>query len=72
MNSFTTKHQKIEAQLTRIFLPILLISLLIVSSTAHAACTEEDVPLGSGVVSTGTSIDKSIVNQNANDVTGGW
>ena len=43
---------------------ILLVGLLFTfSSYSFAACNEQDVPLGSGIVSTGTSISRLVENQ---------
>ena len=49
-----------------IFKSGLLLITLFASQDIYAACTEQNVPLGSGTVSTGTQISKSVTNQNAN------
>ena len=43
-----------------------LIVFSFVSFNSFAACTETDIPLGSGIISTGTQISKTVENQEAN------
>ena len=43
-----------------------MITLFMVSSKGFSACTEQDIPLGSGNISTGTSLSNTIEDQEAN------
>ena len=43
-----------------------MITLFMVSSKGFSACTEQDIPLGSGNISSGTSLSITVEDQEAN------
>lgn len=61
----------IKNSLKHFVLLYLLLGTLLASPKVLAACNEDDVPLGSGNISTGTQIAKTVVNEYANPSTGG-